>query len=339
MMPAAEKHFFRRHATPAWVTLGCAVSLWAQQPPPPSVREPLRVEVQVVNVYCTVTDKKGGLVTDLAREDFEVREDGKRQTLRYFDRETDRPLTLALLVDTSISQQHVLPLEKETAALFLQRILRPVDLALLITFDVNVDLLQDFTSEAVRLERALGRARINAPSSLGPFPRTRPIGTRLFDALYLASVEKLAPEVGRRAIVVLSDGVDQGSQMKFKQVLEAAHRSETMIYAIVVADPTFYRQRGVGYPGHGKLAKLARETGGRTIQVDKPEKLVAAFDALAAELRSQYTLGYTPTNRRADGKFRKIKVKVKRKGLRVYARRGYYAPRPPTTPPAKSVPD
>ncbi|MFQ5927619.1 MAG: VWA domain-containing protein, partial [Terriglobia bacterium] len=251
----------------------------------------------------------------------------KRQTLRYFARETDRPLTLALLVDTSISQQRILPIEQETAALFFQRVLRADDLALLITFDVNVDLLQDFTSEAERLERALGRARINTPALSGPFPRTGSVGTRLFDALYLASVEKLAPEAGRKVIVVLSDGVDAGSQMKFEQVLEAAQRSHTMIYAIVVADPDFYLKRGSGYPGAGRLKKLARETGGRTIRVNKPEKLAAAFDALAAELRSQYSLGYTPTNRQADGKFRKIKVKVKRKGLRVQARRGYYAPR------------
>ncbi|MBI4461614.1 MAG: VWA domain-containing protein [Acidobacteria bacterium] len=320
-----------------WLAVGSLATLCAQQPPPPTSSQPLRVEVQVVNVYCTVAEKNGRPVTNLAPEDFEVQEDGKRQTVRYFARETDRPLTMALLVDTSISQQRVLPLEQETASFFFERVLRPSDLAALITFDVNVDLLQDFTSEAVRLERALARAKINAPAALGPFPRAGPSGTRLFDAVYLASVEKLASEVGRKAIILVSDGVDAGSEVKFEEALEAAHRSDAMIYAIVVADPAFYedqRRAGFGYPGYGNLAKLARETGGRTFVVDEPErdKLAAAFDAIATELRSQYSLGYTPTNRRLDGKFRKIEVKVKQKGLRVQARRGYYAPQVPATP-------
>ena len=304
-----------------------------QQPPLPAPEEPFRVEVQVVNVYCTVKEKSGALVTNLTREEFEVREDGKPQTIRYFAQETDRPVTLALLIDTSISQQHILPIQQQTAARFLERILRPVDLALLITFDVNVDLLQDFTGEAGRLERALGRARINAPQPAGPFPRRRTSGTRLFDALYLASAEKLAAEVGRKVIVVLSDGVDAGSTLRLTNALEAAQRSDTMIYALLVSDPAWYLERGMAHPGQGDLPTLTRETGGRLIVVheaDKPESLDAAFDAIGLELRSQYSLGYTPTNRRLDGAFRKIEVKVKRKGLRVQARRGYYAPRAPT---------
>lgn len=331
-MNARGKNILGTRAGVGWVVVACAAGLWAQQPTPPGGSERLRVEVQVVNVYCTVKDKSNRLVTDLALGDFELREDGKPQTLRYFARETDRPLTLALLVDTSVSQERILPVEKETGALFLQRILRPSDLALLISFDVNVDLLHDFTSEAERLERALARARINAPSALGPFPRTGVAGTRLFDALTVASTEKLGPEVGRKAIVVLTDGVDTGSQMKPEQALEAAYRSDTMIYAIVVEDPAYYYEQRMGYPGHAELEKLARETGGRTIVVDKPENLAGAFDAIAAELRSQYSLGYTPSNRRADGQFRKIELKVKRPGLRVQARRGYYAPRASATP-------
>lgn len=319
--------------TIALLWLVASAELCAQQPlPPPPTVPPLRVEVQVVNIYCTVKDSKGRLITNLEAADFEVREDGKKQTVRYFARETDRPLTLALLVDTSISQERLLPIETETAALFLQRVLRPDDLALLISFDINVDLLQEFTGEAARLERALTRLRINAPGPTGPFPRPGPRGTRFFDAIYLASTEKLNPEVGRKAIIVLTDGVDAGSQVKFTEALEAAQRSDTMIYAIEIADLEWYQLHQQYYSGSGELHKLAEETGGRVLPVREPEKLAQAFDAIAAELRSQYSLGYTPTNRRADGKFRKISVEVKQRGLKVQARRGYYAPRASASP-------
>lgn len=306
---------------------GFALLLPGQEPPPPAPTETLRVEVGVVNIYCTVKERNGRLVTNLAREDFEVREEGQKQELKYFVRETDRPLTLALLVDTSISQQAVLGVEKEAAAQFLRQVLRPSDLALLITFDVNVDLLQDFSQEAERLDRALDRARINSPMDLGPFPRTGAAGTRLYDAVYLVSKEKMAPEVGRKAIILVSDGVDAGSSWKEQEALEAAQRSDSIIYAIGIADPGFYWQSiGRPYTGSGTLKKLAEETGGRAYFPSSAEKLQDAFDQIAAELRSQYSLGYSPTNRAHDGRFRKIEVKVKDRDLRVQARRGYYAP-------------
>lgn len=301
-----------------------------QQPPPPepTPSATLRVEVELVNLYCTVKDKKGRLITDLEASEVEVRENGKKQELRFFARETDRPLTLALLVDTSISQKAVLPIEQEAGAQFLEQVLRPSDLALLISFDVNVDLLQDFTAEAERLQRALQRARINTPVSLGPFPSTRTGGTHLYDAIFLAAREKLAPEVGRKAIIVISDGVDQGSSVTEKHVLEAAQRSDTMIYTIGIADPQYYLQAiGRQYSGSGTLKTLAKETGGRAIFPSNPKELQKAFDEIAAELRSQYALAYSPTNRKRDGRFRKIKIKVKRKGVRVQARKGYYAPK------------
>ncbi len=295
----------------------------AQEPPPPDEHR-MRVEVGVVSIYCTVKSGKGGLVTDLGQSDFEVKEDGKQQEVRYFARETDRPLTLALLIDTSGSMRNVLPVEQETGARFLEQVLRPSDLALLMTFDVNVDLLQDFTPEAERLEAALKRTRINAPVSAGPFPRN-PAGTRLHDAIYLASREKLAAEVGRKALIVISDGVDQGSDVKLKEAIEAAHRADAIIYTIGITDPAFYYSQGAFYDGRGPMNELAKETGGRAIFPRGPEDLKEAFDQIAAELRSQYYLGYTPTNSARDGKFRKIEVKVKRDGLKVQARRGYYA--------------
>ncbi len=309
------------------------VGVHGQQPPPPPVPGgTLRVDVNVVNIYCTVKDEKGRLVTDLEASEFEIREDGKKQEIRYFDQETDRPLTLALLLDTSASQIRVLPAEKATANRFFYQILRPSDLALLITFDVNVDLLQDFTSEFERLRYAINRSYINAPGSPvnpGPFPRSGKTGTRLYDAVYLAAKEKLAPEVGRKAIIVVSDGEDFGSTVDEEEAIEAVHRADTMVYAIGIADREFYRQRlNRPYRGSSALEELGEETGGRAIFPDDPEELQEAFDQIANELRSQYNLGYTPTNREKDGKFRKVEVEVKRDGLRVQARRGYYAPGP-----------
>lgn len=234
----------------------------AQEPPPPE--QTLRVEVGVVNVYCTVKEKGGRLVPDLNAEDFEIREDGKPQELRFFDRETDRPLTLALLVDTSVSQRQVLPAEQEAAAAFLRQVLRPrEDMALLITFDVNVDLLQDFTQDPMRLENALYRAQINAPVGLGPFPRSGPAGTRFYDAIYLASKEKLGHEVGRKAIIVVSDGVDAGSQVDRDEALAAAHRGQAIIYSIGISDPDFYgRDFGRAGAGRSILKKMAEKPAG-----------------------------------------------------------------------------
>jgi len=325
----ASRSFIRTGALLLVLVTGFPLVSFEQEPLPPAPPGgTVRVEVEVVSVYCTVKEKNGRLVPDLEAEDFEIREDGQKQELRYFDRETDRPLTLALLIDTSISQQQVLGAEKVTTSQFLAQILRPSDLALLMTFDVNVDLLQDFTQQAERLEQALGRARINAPVDLGPFPRSGPAGTRLYDAVYLAAREKLGPEVGRKAIILVSDGVDAGSRVSEKEALEAAHRANTMVYAIGIADPDYYwRVAGRSYGGSGTLKKMAEETGGRAIFPSGPEKLREAFEQIAAELRTQYTLGYTPTNRTRDGRFRKIEIKVKPRGLQVQARRGYYAPR------------
>jgi VWFA-related protein len=326
MMSFNERGAGRRRLRPVWLLgllAGAVLALMAQEVPPPPPGGTFRVEVDVVNVYCTVEDKNGRLIPDLGEKDFEIREDGKPQTLKYFARETDRPLTLILGVDTSISQRQVLATEKTVAGQFLDQILRPSDLAALITFDVNVDLLQDFTQVPDWLEQSLQRAQINAPIDLGPIERRGPMGTRLYDAIYLASKEKLAQEAGRKAIILVSDGVDAGSDVKEEQALEAAHRAQVMIYAIGISDPGFY-DRPTG--GAGVLKKLAEETGGRAIFPRKLEDLGEAFDQIAKELRSQYSLGYTPTNRARDGKFRKIEIKVKPKGLKVQARRGYYAP-------------
>ncbi len=298
-------------------------------------QEPLqtfKVDVNVVNIYFNVKDKHNALIPNLKKEDFEVAEDGKPQTVKYFRAESDEPLTLGLLIDTSGSQQMVLPMTQEIGANFLHEVLRPKDLAFLISFDVNVELLQDFTNDQSRLRKSLQKTRINVGGGSGgvpgigqgPVPISNPKGTLLYDAVYLASDEKLKQEVGRKAIIILTDGEDVGSRMKIRDAIEAAQKSDVICYVIYEAD----RGATMGY-GKGDMKKVAEETGGRVIDVgDNPKKLKEAFDQISDELRSQYYIGYTPTNQKRDGTYRKVEVRPVNKDLRIQARKGYYAPGP-----------
>lgn len=290
--------------------------------------------VNVVNVFFNVKDKKGLLIPGLTKDDFEVLEDGKPQNIKYFSSESNQPLTLGILIDSSASQAAVLEYEKEVGSAFLRDVLRQKDMAFVISFDVTVDLLQDYTNSPSQLSHALNRAKINTGGGGGglpglgggPFPTSNnPKGTLLYDAIYLASHDKLASEVGRKAMIILTDGEDQGSQLKIKEAIEAAQKSDTLCYVILIADRGFY---GGAYGGDREMKKLTEETGGRTIEAsNKPDKLRAAFDQIAAELRSQYSVGYTPSNTKLDGTFRQIEIAPKDKKYRVQARKGYYAPK------------
>ena len=295
----------------------------------------LSVEVSVVNVYFNVKDHRGGLITDLTKNDFHVFEDGKPQTVKYFTAEVNQPLTLGILLDTSPSQQRVLPMEQEVGAAFLREVLREKDLAFLVSFDVTTDLLHDFTNSPRELIAAMNKARINGgapvngPPGLGggPVPISRPKGTLLYDAIYAASHEKLAPEVGRKAMIILTDGEDQGSQEPIQSAIEAAQKSDAICYVLLVADVGFYG--GYGYHGDRAMRQLAEQTGGRVIDVGRNEKkLKEAFDQIAAELRTQYGIGYTPTNNTRDGSFRHIEIHPVKSDLKVQSRAGYYAPLP-----------
>lgn len=287
--------------------------------------------VNVVNLFFNVKDKKGALIPNLTKDDFEVLEDGKPQKIKYFSAESNQPLTLGILIDSSVSQEHVLELEKEVGSQFLRDIIQPKDMAFVISFDVSVDLLQDFTSSSPELSAALRRAKVNSGGGGGvmpglgggPFPTSsNPRGTLLYDAIYLASNDKLAKEVGRKAMIILTDGEDQGSQMKMRDSIEAAQKADTICYVLEIADRGFIYQ---GF-GEGEMRKLAEQTGGRVIDVgNKPEKLRQAFEQIANELRSQYNIGYTPTNTKLDGTFRKVELRTKNKDYRVQARKGYYA--------------
>lgn len=288
-------------------------------------------QVNVVNIFFNVKDKKGMLIPDLKKEDFTVLEDGKPQTIKYFSAESNQPLTLGILIDSSGSQERVLEFEKEVGAAFLRDVIKPKDEAFVISFDVSVDLLQDFTNSSRELAKALDRARINTGGGGGnlpglgggPFPTAnQPKGTLLYDAIYLAAHDKLATEVGRKAMIVLTDGEDQGSKLRVKDSIEAAQKADAICYVILIADSGFMYQ---GY-GEKDMRKLAEQTGGRVIEAsNKPEKLREAFDQIANELRSQYNIGYTPSNARLDGSFRKVDIQTNNKDLRVQARKGYYA--------------
>jgi VWFA-related protein len=317
------------------VLFGLAAIALAQQSPRQSDADDVqtfKVDVNVVNVFFNVKDKHGLLVPNLSKDSFQIYEDGKPQTIKYFSAESNQPLTLGILIDSSVSQERVLPMEKEVGAAFLREVLREKDLAFVIGFDVNVDLLQDFTNEARELRAGLNRARINGGGGGGglpglgggPIPISNPKGTLLYDAIYLASQEKLASEVGRKAMIILTDGEDQGSRMKIRDAIEAAQKADAMVYVLLIADRGFYG--GWGYSGDHEMKKLCQETGGRMIEVgNKQEKLKQAFDQVASELRSQYSIGYTPTNNKRDGSYRKVEVKAGGE-YKIQARAGYYAP-------------
>ncbi|MBV9572728.1 MAG: VWA domain-containing protein [Acidobacteriales bacterium] len=292
----------------------------------------LNVSVNVVQLFFNVKDKKGGLIPGLTKNDFQVLEDGKPQTIKYFTAESNLPLTLGLLIDASGSQMRVLDLEKQAGGEFLSQVLREKDMAFVIGFDVNVDLLQDFTNSVHALKSALNQVKINAPPSGGipglgggPVPTANgPRGTLLYDAVYLAGHDELAQQVGRKAMILLTDGEDQGSQLKIKDAIEAAQKSDSIVYVLLCADRGFYGFSG--YSGAGEMKKLTQETGGRVIEVGNNfDKLKTAFNQIASELRSQYNIGYSPTNTARDGTYRKVEIRCNNKDYKIQARSGYYA--------------
>lgn len=296
--------------------------------------ETLKVNVNVVQLFFNVKDKKGALIPSLTKNDFQILEDGKPQTIKYFTAESNLPLTLGILIDSSGSQARVLDMEKQVGGDFLSQILRDKDLAFVLSFDVQAELLQDFTSSVRSLKAALNTARINtAGGGGGGIPGLgggtvptigAPKGTVLYDAVYLASHDELAQQVGRKAMILLTDGEDQGSQLKIKDAIEAAQKSDSIVYVLLCADRGFYGFGG--YSGEGEMKKLTQETGGRVIEVgNKFEKLKEGFDQIANELRSQYNIGYTPSNAVLDGSFRKIEIHAANKDYKIQSRNGYYA--------------
>ena len=294
--------------------------------------ETLKANVNVVQLFFNVKDKHGALIPNLTKDDFQIFEDGKPQTIKYFTPETNLPLTLGIMIDSSGSQRNVIDMEKEVGGAFLKQILTDKDEAYVISFDITVDLLQDFTRDVHRLQAALNKAKVNVDYTSGiqgmgggPVPQRNSPGTLLYDAVYLSAHDMLSKEVGRKAMILLTDGQDEGSRLKIQDAIEAAEKADAIVYVLLCADRGFYGGFGMGYSGEGDMRKLTEQTGGRVINVgNKFDKLKEAFNQIAAELRSQYNIGYVPTNIKQDGTYRKLEIKNK-ENYKIQARAGYYA--------------
>ncbi|HEX3353796.1 MAG TPA: VWA domain-containing protein [Terriglobales bacterium] len=336
----------------------------------------MSVQVKVVNVLATVRDKHGKIINNLGKDDFTLSEDGRPQSIRYFSRETDIPLTLGLLVDTSMSQRRVLSEEREASQSFLAQMLREdEDKAFVIHFDREVELLQDLTASHEKLRAALESletpqfSRTSGGNSPGGGGGSGPGsgrhhggGTLLYDAVYLASDELMAKQQGRKALIVLSDGVDMGSKENLDEAIESAQRANTVVYSILFKDDEAYGNGGgfgrtgisipgMGGPGMGGggmgrggmgrgrrlpeqhadgkkvLERVSKETGGRMFEVSKKEPVDQIYSQIEEELRNQYSLGYTPDRGSGvESGYHKIQVAARQKDLTVQARDGYYYP-------------
>jgi len=322
-----------------------SASLLAQAPPqksPTKEREEdlpatIKVDVDVVNVLTSVRDKHGALIANLEKPDFTILEDGKPQPIKYFTKETDLSLTIGLLVDVSGSQRNLIDIERSAASQFFSQVLRKKDEAFLISFGEEAELLQDYTSSVRLLTQGLNELRPSSGVSglhPGPVPTIgQPRGTVLYDAVYLAANDKLKSEVGRKVIVVITDGVDQGSRLSIKQAIEAAQKADAVIYSIEYYDPGAYGYGGLvfgGGGGGGYLRQMSEETGGHVYKVDRKHTLDQVFKELQDEMRSQYAIAYTPLNDAKDGSYRKIEIKLSNKDYKAQARKGYYAIKPET---------
>jgi VWFA-related protein len=290
------------------------------------------VNVDVVNVFVSVRDIKGKIVRDLMQEDFTLIEDGREQTIQYFSRETDQPLTIGLIVDTTPSESNMLEEQKRTTRAFLNKMLRPSqDYAFLMQFGNEVELLGGLTNSRERLESALDlleRHRLEAPGQKNGFD----INTILADAICLASDRIMKPQQGRKAIIVMADGFHVGNRAEM--AIAAAQQADVLIYTIRIFDKAFGSSLAMGPFGWSggwafdsewkeNLKTLSRRTGGSFFEVDKKETLDQIYGKIEEELRSQYSLGYTPDSKARNG-YRRIKIGVRKKDMVVRGREGYY---------------
>lgn len=296
-----------------------ASSLFAHPRQDEKIEKPtFSVSVDVVNVFVTVRDKKGNLIRDLSQEDFTVKEDGRVQNIQYFARESDLPLTIGLIVDTTPSEANMLGEERSASRVFFEKTLRPgKDQAFVIQYAHQIEVVQYLTSSRDQLIRSLDR--------LQSHPVGIPPDTILGEAIYLTSEELMNILEGRKALIVLGDGGHVGRQLD--KAVRAAQMADTLIYGILIYDKSFQGTGGWGYDRSRdiqNLRLLSKETGGTYFEVTGKNTLERIYGMIEEELRSQYNLGYVPDDRARSG-FRRIKVDVKKKGLVVHARRGYFA--------------
>jgi VWFA-related protein len=310
------------------------------QPPKPAPPAPpeaagedqvIKVDVNLVNLFFSVRDRKNAYVANLGKDDFQIFEDGKRQQIKFFSRETDLPLTIGLLVDVSRSQEALIEEERRASFRFFQDVLRQKDMAFIISFGADSELLQDFTNSLPLLQKGLGALRLNAGvSGMSPTGSPVPIpgggrGTVLYEAVWLAAKEKLREETGRKALVIITDGVDVGSRIKIDKAIEEAQRSDAILYAILFEDPRYTSWQFGGMSGEGPMKRMAEETGGRVFRVDRRTTLDDIYNVIQQEMRSQYSASYTSTNQARDGSFRRIEIRANNRDLKLQVRKGYYA--------------
>jgi len=335
-------------------------------------------KVRVVNLLATVRDKHKKIISDLRVSDFTLEEDGRQVPIQYFSRETDLPLKLGLLVDTSLSQRNILEAERTASKTFLGQVLRQNDSAFVIHFDREVELLQDLTTSREKLESALDSLHTPSPyaqdSSGSEGPGSSPTGpsrddsdrqgrrrgmhragTTLYDAVFLASDELMKKQPGRKALIVLTDGVDRGSKESLESAIEAAQRADTLVYGIFFKGEEGFSNRrgGFGFPGgmggpmggpmgggrrrgggqpypqqssvDGKkiLERISRETGGRMFEVSKKEPITQIYSSIEEDLRNQYNLGFTPAKNESPG-YHRLVLKTSHKDDTVQTREGFY---------------
>jgi VWFA-related protein len=365
--------------------LSSTAALWLAAAPLLSQQQgpTISVNVKLVTMFATVRDKHGALIRNLTKDDFALQQDGHPQTITYFAPDSDLPLTLGLLVDTSMSQRRVLDQERDASHAFLDHMLREdKDKAFVIHFDHEVELLQDLTSSRQKLEASLdqlGRPQFSQTGGSGGSSGSDPDasggsgaggaggrgsrggyggggGTLLYDAVFLASDELMKKQQGRKALIILSDGVDRGSKETLRDAIETAERADTLVYSILFADKEGYGDGGGGYGGghmggggmggggmgggghhrypqesrpDGKkvLQQLSKETGGRFFEVTKKETIDQIYAEIDEELRNQYALGYTPDKTDAVLGYHKIQLTAKAKDATVQTREGFYVDR------------
>jgi VWFA-related protein len=281
-------------------------------------------EIKVVSVLASVRNKQGAFVRDLEKDDFSVSENGHPQTIKYFSKESDLPLTLGLMIDTSMSQRRVMEAERAASYRFVEQVLREKkDQVFILQFDLSPILRQELTSSLPTLFGAL--ERVDTPSMNDLRSQTGG-GTVLYDAVVKACREIMKNQFGRKALILLTDGVDTGSEAGITEAIEAAQRADTLLYSILFSDETYYGGFGGG-DGRGVLMRLSRETGGGFFEVSKKQSLDQIYGVLQEELRSQYNIGYISDQPVSVSEFRKIQLTTKRKGLVVQARGRYWAQR------------
>lgn len=334
---------------------------------------PITVNVNAVNLLATVRDKHGNIAHNLTKEDFALDQDGKPQTITYFAKESDLPLTLGLLVDTSMSQRRVLDQELSASHTFLDQVLREdKDKAFVIHFDREVVLDQDLTSSRKKLQAAIdgihapqmsqgggygggGNGGGNSGGSGGSSGGGRGsrgrggAGTLLYDSVFLAADELMKKQQGRKAVIILTDGVDHGSKESLTEAIETAQRADMLVYCVLFADKEGYGNSGGfggprmggggmggrgggGYPrrteerpdGKKVLEQMSKASGGRFFEVTKKEPLDKIYEAIDEELRNQYSLGYTPDKSDATPGYHKLHLTVKQKDMTVQTRDGFY---------------